>query len=454
MQNNSCTNYNDPRRLQRRFAESTESVPGGGAPGPPPPTGDGSHGDGAPHLDSSHTSHRRGGEPGSTGVSVSPTGGESGADSTDDGDEGPDQCPNQWTLTRKKRSSGGETDTQFIPMDCMRQGCPYCGPKLRRRKVAHFCRVFSALADDGYTLLFCSFTVDPKLRRTDTVEHCGEQLPLSIPLQEAYLKEVVWDRFCKRIRRRFEDLEYAGAVESHEDGRPHLHVMMAVRDSEDRSWRELNALVREQFFASGGGAVMDVKLPESRSVADEGEDTADLGDDGRPVSMSGSVGYLCKYMHKSAQERSQDRDRGRNPKKKPKMVLCSQGIGYNSRLARLRRRAVARGIEDPTEEDLAEIAEEEEGSEYEYETPFDSEDRTYDPGRAERARKHRREFFREHVTDEAVSCRYRQKVENHPEYGRTVWEVYTYLDEGVRQEVYDQFPEDERADLIDIRLPE
>lgn len=220
---------------------------------------------------------------------------------------------------RVDRETGEVVSSELTLKPCGSKTCEVCGPKLRRRYVAHFARTFTERAK-RVPVHFCTFTCDPK------TEIDGEPLE---PWETRKYAAHSWDKLAKRLRRRTDELDYFGSFEQHEDGRWHLHVVVAADfsavDSGDRD--AVAKMMREQAFGAGFGAVMDVK-----EVQPKGDSR---GDDGRPETVAGAVGYVVKYVFKDVAQAEGEGER-RNS------VICSQGIGYHSAQAKEQRREHAR----------------------------------------------------------------------------------------------------------------
>jgi hypothetical protein len=227
-----------------------------------------------------------------------------------------DCCPNPVVVARTDRKTG-EVDT--VEISCDRKWCPYCGPKMKRRYVAHFSEQFSELP----SLKFVTLTLDPKafgggvgIDPTDFAE------------SRKYLLHIWERRFVKRVKRRSEGkVTYVASVERHESGQAHLHVVMSCTLNE--------AELRDQWFESGGGVVMEA--------------TPLLSDS----HVARKVGYVMKYTFQESFEQSD----GRNA------VFCSEGVGYHSEEAQEKRKAHFEG------ESEGDDTEEWDSERYEYDPP-------------------------------------------------------------------------------------
>jgi len=215
-------------------------------------------------------------------------------------------------LTRTDKQTG---EVDHVEIACNRKQCPHCGPKLKRRYVAHFIQTFSELP----SLRFVTLTLDPKAFPEDV-----EIDPKDFGESRKYLLHIWERRFVKRVKRRSDvEVAYVAAIERHESGQAHLHAVISSTLSEDE--------LRHHWFQSGGGVVM-----EARPI---------FGDEDR---LARRVGYVMKYCFKDAETLSD----GRNS------IFCSNGIGYHSKEAKERRKEFMReqgNEDDPFDEDRYEI---------------------------------------------------------------------------------------------------
>lgn len=209
-----------------------------------------------------------------------------------------DHCPNPITVERTDRETG---EIDWIDLPCNRKWCPYCGPTLRRRYVAHFTEVFQDLPN----LKFITLTLDPKAfgKEVDIDPHDFAE-------SRKYLLHI-WERkFVKRVKRRSDvEVKYMATVERHESGQAHLHAVISCTLSEQE--------LRHHWFESGGGVVMD-----SCPILTD-------------YMVAGKVGYAVKYCFEDAMEESD----GRNS------IFCSEGIGYHSQSAKELRKEHREGKE-------------------------------------------------------------------------------------------------------------
>lgn len=337
------------------------------------------------------------------------------------GEKEEDSCPNpiRFVVAEWDEASGEHYGNELVERPCMRKACPHCGPKLRKRYVAHYAGEFVELAE-RFPLYFATLTVDRKVKDED-----GE--PLSPEDSRKYLVHC-WDKMLKRLRRRSEEIWYAGAFERHQDGYWHLHLVIgadytAVDPTDARAVEEM---MRTQWIGAKGGAVMDVKRIRPNSAHSDGRDT-----DGRPQTVAGAVGYVVKYALKDATEADEDGISRRS-------LIASQGIGYHSAEAKAERRAHATAANSAHSGNSGTIQEWQPmqvGQRSEFADSLTPDDR---------------ERF-ERMDDSQRTLTYRQKVDNSPEFGgRTVWKVYEHDPEGdvTRWTVYDRWPDAEGVQVL------
>ena len=201
-----------------------------------------------------------------------------------------DGCPTPINVQKIDKETG---EIDVIELPCERKSCPHCGPKLREKYVGHYVRVFSELP----SLRFVTLTVDPKTG-------------LSPDESTKFVKDRWERRFIKRIKRRTEgELKYVASVEKQKSGYAHLHAVISTTVGEDT--------LRQQWFESGGGVVMEVEtLPKGRALARR-------------------AGYVMKYAFEDIDQ------------VKGNAVLASEGIGYHAEVQKKeRRRHMASSGED------------------------------------------------------------------------------------------------------------
>jgi hypothetical protein len=234
-------------------------------------------------------------EPAPKGLPLDPTKNNSPQPSNGGWDEGEyDECPNPVVVERTaKESEPNAGEVEYIEIECNRKWCPYCGPKLRRRYVAHFTEQFREFT----SLKFVTLTLDPKAFGEETQIDKND-----FAETRKYLLHI-WERkFVKRVKRRSDgEITYVASVERHQSGQAHMHVVMSCTLTEDE--------LREQWFQSGGGVVMDATAILSESHA------------------ARKVGYVMKYCFQDAMQSD-----GRNS------IFCTEGIGYYSQESKDRRK--------------------------------------------------------------------------------------------------------------------
>lgn len=202
-----------------------------------------------------------------------------------------DSCPNPIVLERTDKQTG---EIENVEIECNRKWCPYCGPKLKRRYVAHFMQQFLTLP----SLKFVTLTLDPKAFGEET-----QIDPSDFAETRKYLRQRFERRFVKRVKRRSDgEITYVATVERHESGAAHMHVVMSCTLTEDE--------LREQWFQSGGGVVMEATSLRADS------------------QLARKIGYVMKYCFQDSIGKSD----GRNG------YSCTEGIGYHSQESKDRRK--------------------------------------------------------------------------------------------------------------------
>lgn len=352
--------------------------------------------------------------------------------SSDERDTELEACPNPVEFRRDEWIEGGYhrelIDSERVARDCGRKGCPYCGPQLRRRYVAHFASLFGKFAESG-PVWFLTLTIDPKL-----VDEAGYALTAEESRKYAVW---CWDKYLKRLRRRAEGLHYVAAFEQHKTGFWHLHVILFGEF--DLSETPLRAMLRSQWFDSGGGAVARIK----RIRANEG----DWGDDGRPETVSGAVGYVVKYCFKDAVESVRQAVKRRS-------LLVSHGDGYHSEAAKedrrewvlvqlIREAAGAGRLERPNAPNSGDSGVVETWEPLQTGVPSGYED-TLTPADRERFA----------AFDMSLrTLEYKEKSESE-KFGE-VWTVYRYdrRAETVEWTVWDRYPDEDKARILEVHNP-
>jgi hypothetical protein len=322
--------------------------------------------------------------------------------------------------------TGELQDTGIVLLPCGRKGCPVCGPRLRDRFTAHFARTFTELADDR-PIWFLTLTVDPKVFPDEEVGETEAR---------KYLVHC-WEKYRKRLRRRADELDYAGSFEMHDDEESwHLHMVVAADFPDRESEEEIREMLRVQWFEAGGGAVAKVKRVR--------EGRREPSTDGTPDGVAGAVGYVVKYAIKDAADahsRAQSR----------RSVLASEGIGYYSQAAKDERKDYSRGQTTGDEEDV---------------------ERSFSPlvtggaedvgesgsTRADALTADDRERF-ERWDKGDRTMHYRERIEDAEEWDRTVWITWTFAPgapDGHRlhRTVWDRWPDRADAEKLSDSWPE
>ena len=373
--------------------------PQGSERGPNSPN---SSGDGA-HLDLHRITHRN---------SENPS--EPGCDESNSAHEC--ETPIRFVVAEWDVTTGEHYGNELVERPCMRKACPQCGPKLRRRYVAHFASSFTELAE-RVPLYFMTLTVDRKVQ-----DQNGQSLTRGD--SRRYLVHC-WDKMLKRLRRRSDQIWYTGAFEQHGDGYWHLHMVIGADYTAVDGHNEdaVEEMMRTQWIGAKGGAVMDVKRIRANSANSDGKDT-----DGRPQTVAGAVGYVVKYALKDAVAADEEGTSRRS-------LIASQGLGYHSAEAKAERKAHATAANEGNSDNSGTIKEWE---------PMQVGQRT---GYADTLTPEDRERFGR-MDDSLRTLTYRQKVEDAERFGgRTVWKVYEHHPEGelTRWTVYDRWPDADGA---------
>lgn len=206
-------------------------------------------------------------------------------------------CPNPVPFRRTwtEKTTGEVRGEKIELIDCKKKLCPVCGPKLKRRLVGHFARLFSPLPN----LVFVTLTLDPK-----TGQETGERIPVG---ETRLYMSHSWSKFRKRMNR-VGGFHYVAVPEQHKDGRTHLHVLVSLPCGVTEEQ------VRNHWFSSGGGIVMDVRELDREDV-------------------SRHVGYAIKYAFKDA---------AANPHKRN--MWASQGFSYHSAAHKAARKVYAQEL--------------------------------------------------------------------------------------------------------------
>lgn len=177
---------------------------------------------------------------------------------------------------------------------------------MRRRFIAHFLDALLVYPDLRYITLTC----DPKVGATVRDKQGNPVRVITADESRQYLKWC-WQKWRKRLRRRGLNA-FVGTWEKHESGWWHIHALVSV----DLDEKEL----REEAFESGFGASVDVQL------------LRDAGDSDEREALARTLGYILAYISKAEGTGA----RG---------IMCSEGDGYWSRIAKHARLTQAVGAE-------------------------------------------------------------------------------------------------------------
>lgn len=222
----------------------------------------------------------------------------------------PEACPSPVALSRIDTSTGEVTT---YAKDCDRKGCPYCGPKLRARYVAHYRRTFSELRDRGLRIFWTTLTVDPK---------AGVG-----PRESRRFAVDTLSRWRKRLKR-LGELVYVIAPEEHKSGYTHLHALIALDSGVSPD------SIRAEWWDLGGGAVATVEeISGARRLG---------GSAGEDRAFARCVGYCLKYAFKDAASK-----RGKGVRS----LMVTAGYGYHAaREKEMRARKARESAEQPIRE--------------------------------------------------------------------------------------------------------
>ena len=131
-------------------------------------------------------------------------------------------------------------ETQFQRLNCKSWGCGYCGPR-RARRYRHGIR---AAAEQLKLQRFVTLTLDPEKIQGEPV---------------AYLR-VTFNKLRTYLRRKFGCApKYIAVLEFHENGRPHLHILI------DRFIEQ--AWLSAAWEAIGGGRMVDIRFVDLHRVS-------------------------------------------------------------------------------------------------------------------------------------------------------------------------------------------
>jgi len=142
-------------------------------------------------------------------------------------------------FTLAGRSPNGQR-TEYAKLNCKSWGCPYCGPR-RARRYKHSIR---AIAEELHLQRLLTLTLDPTRIEGDPV---------------AYLRQS-FNKLRTYFKRRFGVApKYIAILEFHENGKPHLHVLI------DRFVEQ--AWLTNTWEAVGGGRIVDIRYVDLHRVA-------------------------------------------------------------------------------------------------------------------------------------------------------------------------------------------
>jgi hypothetical protein len=142
-------------------------------------------------------------------------------------------------LTLAGRSQTGQ-ETRFQRLNCKTWGCSHCGPR-RARRYKHSIR---RVAEDLKLQRFITLTLDPSRIEGDPV---------------VYLRET-FNKLRTYLRRKYGCApKYIAVLEFHDNGKPHLHVLV------DRFIEQ--AWLSAAWEAVGGGRIVDIRFVDLHRVS-------------------------------------------------------------------------------------------------------------------------------------------------------------------------------------------
>jgi len=142
-----------------------------------------------------------------------------------------------FTLAGKSLTS---QQTQFQRLNCKSWGCSHCGPR-RARRYKHAIR---AIADRLKLQRFITLTLDPEKIEGDSV---------------IYLR-ATFNKLRTYLRRKYGSApKYIAVLEFHENGKPHLHILI------DRFIEQ--AWLSTAWDAVGGGRIVDIRFVDLHRVS-------------------------------------------------------------------------------------------------------------------------------------------------------------------------------------------
>lgn len=228
-------------------------------------------------------------------------------------------CPQPIPFRRRERDrrTGAVLQTERGCKPCNRRTCDVCGPRRKRQEIAHFQREVEELYADGWTILFATLTLDEKA----SVHSNGKSI--SLAAERANLAHVL-DNFFKRLRRRY-NLKYCGSIEPIGELRPHLHLMIAVQSKKPEF--ESDTFVADRLCMQlamhwgecGGGIVCEIVHFASECCETRGRVLKDL---------RAKIAYTLKRIDERPPVAWQNE----------RVVLASQGLGFNSAHAKRQRK--------------------------------------------------------------------------------------------------------------------
>jgi hypothetical protein len=131
-------------------------------------------------------------------------------------------------------------ETQYHRLNCKTWGCSHCGPRKARRYKHSIRRV----SEDLRLQRFLTLTLDPGKIEGDPVE---------------YLRET-FNKLRTYLRRKYGCApKYIAVLEFHENGKPHLHVLV------DRYIEQ--AWLAAAWEAVGGGRIVDIRFVDLHHVS-------------------------------------------------------------------------------------------------------------------------------------------------------------------------------------------
>jgi hypothetical protein len=142
-------------------------------------------------------------------------------------------------FTLAGRSVTGE-ETQFQRLNCKTWGCSHCGPR-RAKRYKHSIR---RVAEELRLNRFITLTLDPSKIEGDPV---------------VYLRET-FNKFRTYLRRKYGHApKYIAVLEFHENGKPHLHVLVDCYI--EQAW------LSAAWEAVGGGRIVHIRFVDVQHVS-------------------------------------------------------------------------------------------------------------------------------------------------------------------------------------------